>query len=386
MSLKFHAFWILLALSASFIATPLQAQEYQLVQFLTRAQTLRLLLTAHKDDIENIDYDGKFPDVLRNQWYTNFVLRAVELEVIDAEFSTGLLFPHRSVSRSEFLKMFTTIFDLPKDIPHTLFDVEKGSWYESFAGVAEKYGIFEDTNETGLLKPNFSMRPNEAEHALEALFIRQPNLKSNTWNVKKEIVTIEKQFIATPALVKKAMLKLFRIKTAISPEATKLNTIALVNRQRSRFGLEPLKKNRYLELSAQRHAKDMHQQGYFSHTTPGGASYVDRIRAADYVQIDKNQCRECKEDELSIGAIIDKARTFTTPGSMVSEPEICGCTPRFVMGENIAKGQLTPEQVVEDWMNSEGHRRNILLPQYEELGMGLFGTIWVQNFGRLRME
>lgn len=54
-------------------------------------------------------------------------------------------------------------------------------------------------------------------------------------------------------------------------------------------------------------------------------------------------------------------------------------------GENIAAGQITPEQVVDEWMSSEGHRKNILSPDFTKIGIGYktggdYGTYWVQIF------
>lgn len=56
------------------------------------------------------------------------------------------------------------------------------------------------------------------------------------------------------------------------------------------------------------------------------------------------------------------------------------------LGENLAGGQRTPEEVVDDWMASPGHRENILAPQWRETGVGVrsgghFGVYWVQMFG-----
>ena len=56
------------------------------------------------------------------------------------------------------------------------------------------------------------------------------------------------------------------------------------------------------------------------------------------------------------------------------------------LGENLAGGQRTPEEVVTDWMASSGHRQNILAPQWRETGVGVrsggfFGVYWVQVFG-----
>jgi uncharacterized protein YkwD len=50
-------------------------------------------------------------------------------------------------------------------------------------------------------------------------------------------------------------------------------------------------------------------------------------------------------------------------------------------GENIARGQQTPEAVVNAWMNSSGHRANLLNSKYADIGVGYDDGYWVQNFG-----
>ena len=57
-----------------------------------------------------------------------------------------------------------------------------------------------------------------------------------------------------------------------------------------------------------------------------------------------------------------------------------------VVAENIAAGQRTPDEVVDGWMHSPGHRANILNPDVRQIGVGLnhrgrLGTIWTQVFG-----
>jgi uncharacterized protein YkwD len=54
-------------------------------------------------------------------------------------------------------------------------------------------------------------------------------------------------------------------------------------------------------------------------------------------------------------------------------------------GENIAYGQRTPAEVMNDWMNSPGHRSNIMNPTYTEIGVGLAKNssgvcYWTQQF------
>jgi uncharacterized protein YkwD len=84
--------------------------------------------------------------------------------------------------------------------------------------------------------------------------------------------------------------------------------------------------------------------------------------------------------------LIETNRTETTPNSTIAETEICRCRPKFAVGENIAVGQLTPKEVMKDWMNSPGHRKNILHSEFAEIGIGLFGDYWVQNFGRMDVD
>ncbi len=114
----------------------------------------------------------------------------------------------------------------------------------------------------------------------------------------------------------------------------------IVNAERSDQGLEPYGWDDNLALAAQRHAEDMVDQDYFSHDSLDGRSFVDRINETDY-----------------------------------------DASPR---GENIAAGQQTPASVMEAWMNSDGHRRNILSEGSNEIGVGLEGRHWVQVFGHRR--
>jgi uncharacterized protein YkwD len=122
--------------------------------------------------------------------------------------------------------------------------------------------------------------------------------------------------------------------------------LAQVNAQRRKAGASPLKMNAELQKSAQAHAQDMLARGYFAHESPSGTTVRERSRKAGY-------------------------------------------TWRAI-GENIAEGQTSITEVVTTWMNSPGHRRNILEPGFRELGIGLvtgkgrngeYRVIWVQNFG-----
>lgn len=116
--------------------------------------------------------------------------------------------------------------------------------------------------------------------------------------------------------------------------------LVLVNEERAKQGLKPLKADPELAVVARAHSRDMFARGYFSHVTPEGKTPTDRIRA---------------------GGI-----SFLTAG------------------ENLALGQ-TLNICHQGLMNSPGHRANILLPAYGRLGIGIldggiYGLMVTQNF------
>lgn len=102
--------------------------------------------------------------------------------------------------------------------------------------------------------------------------------------------------------------------------------IQLTNQERAKYGLKPLKANWELSRVARYKSTDMRDKNYFSHTSP----------------------------------------TYGSPFTMIKS---FGLSYRSA-GENIAAGQTTPAQVVQAWMNSEGHRANILNSGYTEIGVG----------------
>ena len=120
----------------------------------------------------------------------------------------------------------------------------------------------------------------------------------------------------------------------VSNATVKRTTLCLLNKQRKAHGRRALKPNRRLARAARKHARDMVERDYFSHTAPGGVSFVDRIMKQDYVN----------------------------PGQGWS------------LGENLAWGSYqlaTPKSIVRSWMHSPGHRANILNPSFREIGVGV---------------
>lgn len=122
--------------------------------------------------------------------------------------------------------------------------------------------------------------------------------------------------------------------------------VALTNQARQDNGCSiMLTSNPLLDQAAQGHSEDMAQRGYFDHITPDGRDPGDRMTATGYHWAS--------------------------------------------YGENIAAGYASPAQVVEGWMNSPGHRANILNCAFHEIGVGYieqpgtassYRTLWTQVF------
>lgn len=120
--------------------------------------------------------------------------------------------------------------------------------------------------------------------------------------------------------------------------STTEQVISLVNDQRAQAGCKPLTEESHLTTAAQDYSDDMSARNFFAHTNPEGVTFDQRIKVAGY----------------------------SKPGA-----------------ENIAKGQTFAAQVMDAWMNSEGHRANILNCSLAKIGVGFTkaGNYWVQDFG-----
>lgn len=126
--------------------------------------------------------------------------------------------------------------------------------------------------------------------------------------------------------------------TSSTLSAYEQKVVDLTNQERAKNGLAALKVDTALSKMAREKSRDMSANGYFSHTSP----------------------------------------TYGSPFDMMKQ---FGITYRYA-GENIAMGQRSPEEVVNAWMNSEGHRKNILSPNFTHIGVGHIteGNYWTQEF------
>ncbi len=392
---KFTAFALIgiLALSAS----PIPHTKAAPATYVRRAEAMMILTRNAGIEVDlNAKSKGLYPDVLDGEWYVPYVLKGMELGLMEVDSVSGFAFPHRSVSRIEFLEMIQIAFRLTTNIPHEYEDVD--SYY---AGLSWKYNLLGSSENPHQLQPNLRITHQEAAGAILRLLRAEPSLQPvpgmfhsknvattnlhssptlvpfGTINVQPTKKVTLDSFVSasTPYSVKLAMLKLIRLRGNMAHQ-TRNDLLKKVNAERARYRLEPLTANYYLELSAQRHGKNMAERGYFSHYTPEGLSYVYRIKGAGYLDSNPEAC-SCAQ-QFDLGGAVDNGPDFLITGN-----EQCSCEPSFSLGENLAKGQLTVDQVMDDWMDSPNHRMNILRPEFTEIGIGLYEDVWVQNFGNL---
>jgi len=106
--------------------------------------------------------------------------------------------------------------------------------------------------------------------------------------------------------------------------------------------VQPVSWNTQLEAAAQMHADDMYIENYFSHESISGAKLKQRLERTGYN--------------------LSNVR-------------------RYAIGENIAKGQRSIPQVITSWINSPTHCKNLMNPDFREMGVAFRKYYWVQDFG-----
>ena len=163
---------------------------------------------------------------------------------------------------------------------------------------------------------------------------QQQNKPSNDGQVQNPVEKPEQAPTEKP--VEKPSEETSQVPASVS--AYEKEVVTLTNKERTDRGLKALTIDSELSKVARVKSEDMQKKNYFSHTSP----------------------------------------TYGSPFDMMKQ---FGVTYKSA-GENIAKGQKTPKEVVNAWMNSEGHRANILNGSFTHIGVGYVsnGSIWTQQF------
>jgi uncharacterized protein YkwD len=129
-------------------------------------------------------------------------------------------------------------------------------------------------------------------------------------------------------------------------ERARADMLARANAERAAAGRPPLALDPRLNEAAQQHAEDMLLHSYYNHRSPEGSRPSDRVRQSGYTA--------------------------------------------QIVGENIARGPLSVNEAMDNWLQSQDHRRNLLNPAYQDLGVGIavgrssvgYTVLWVQDFAR----
>ncbi|MDF2949613.1 MAG: putative Calcium-chelating exported protein [Sedimentibacter sp.] len=183
---------------------------------------------------------------------------------------------------------------------------------------------------------------------IEKPVVNLPQIQTPAKEQQTEAKPVENQLVAAkPAAQKVSPVKEENnTSTETAPVSTpnlsyEQKVVELVNIERQKAGLQALTLNSEISNVARTKAKDMAVNNYFAHQSP----------------------------------------TYGSAGDMLTKFGIRWSA----WGENLASGQRTPESVVTAWMNSEGHRANIMSPNFSRIGVGYVtnssGTpYWTQVF------
>lgn len=233
------------------------------------------------------------------------------------------------------------------------YNIKLNNFYKLVKTTPQKWTVIKQEVSTNKVKKPVSTEVNK-EASKEA--VKEDNKEVNKETEKEVIKEVEKEPTnvvnnETPKAPTTSGTPATQGKTEQAPAQEQKETpatdqilaieekvVALTNAERAKNGLSALQIDRPLMAAAREKSQDMKDKNYFSHTSPTFGSPFDRLKA--------------------LGIAYKSA------------------------GENIAKGQKSPEEVVQAWMNSEGHRANILNKDFTHIGVGYVqdGNIWTQQF------
>ena len=325
---------------------------------LTRAEGTAMLLLARDTALPLIQNAGKFRDVYAGQWYEQYMLAGEREGIIQADPNTQELRPEEYLNRAEFLKMISLTFHPQSPTVSTYEDVKSDAWYAPYAGIAQQYHLFPNDALPDQLNPETLITQNEAADALAILLkaldgqagISSQHLQAQEATIGDLTLSLmisQEQQRAVYIAITGRSGRAVEVKEPVQELRTEV--LDLVNTVRVKYGLKPYKYNALLEKSAQLYAEQMAKEHFFSHESPEGETLQDRLQKVGYYN-----------------------RSFSLS---------CLCVRGYVLGENLAEGQTSPQEAFDAWMKSPLHRAAILSPDYSETGIGIQSDIWVEHFG-----
>lgn len=303
-----------------------------------------------------------FSDVPSSFWAKEEITRLAEADVISG-FPDGTFKPNQSVTREQAALLLGRTLKLSKTPSGSVsfLDVNKNTEAYAYLTQFVQKGVF--VNSTSF-RPKSPLTRAEMAKILTTSFSMKGTASLPFTDVPRGYwaETYIKQLVANNitagttsttyspgSSVTRAQLSAFidralgnsSAPTVSENEKFAAEVLSLVNQERSKAGLKTLQLDSAVASVATKKSEDMRDKNYFSHTSP----------------------------------------TYGSPFDMLKQ---FGISYRAA-GENIAAGQRTPEEVMKAWMNSPGHKANILSTNYTHLGVGVakggsYGIYWTQMF------
>ena len=275
----------------------------------TRAEVSKILYSLYKDKMKVVrTYNDNFKDVNSNTLYSKELIWSYEVGIFDGDTNQKFN-PTNHLTRAQMSKILVNTFGLTAHGGWIFYDVPFDHWAFEYISVLAVNGIT-NGNTQGNYMPNNKVTLNQLSSFIYRIMDKgiQPS---------SEGIVVEKS-----ASVEEEVLR-------------------LVNVERAKEGIPPLAMDWELARVAEYKSQEMHDENYFSHTSPTYGSPFDMME--------------------SFGISYQAA------------------------AENIAKGAVTAAEVVNLWMNSPGHRANIMDANYTHIGIGhvassYFNSYWTQMF------
>jgi len=290
---------------------------------------------------------------LTSDWNNNWAKEQIKIAMDKGWVVTTDKFrPNDSITRAEFVKVFNKVFQLTKT-NNNVFSDTKNHWAKNEIDIAVTNGVCQGTSST-TFEPDAPITREQAatmisnykklaDNDLDKLTKYKDANNVSSWAKSSVEGVIESGYMNgyTDNTFKpknnitraEAVVTMTRIndKNDFTPNnsflAFQKEVLDLVNKERAKAGVSQLSLDDKLSNVATIKSQDMIDKNYFDHTSP----------------------------------------TYGSPYEMMKQFGIS----YTIAGENIAAGQSTPQQVMNDWMNSSGHRGNILNSSYTKLGVGI---------------
>lgn len=296
---------------------------------ITRSEFSKIICKVF--DLPELSYTDflDYPDISENDWFAPFIASA---NLFLPEYTDGLFYPNEPVSRLDAGFTLLNLYGIElEESEDAKFMID----FEEFKYDTVTTKIVSTLLKNGIMKgKDTGFKPYDTLTRAElcTLIMRTINEKGRKYSSEEYFDMVLSSYLSSGNEEDDII---------IIPSEIELELLSIINQKRAENGAGPLELDDSLTAVAFSHSLDMVQRNFFDHNNPDGLSPFDRMG--------------------NHGISYSSA------------------------AENIAAGQETPEEVIESWMVSDGHRENILNPVYTKIGIGIarggtYGIYWTICF------